>query len=303
MATRAIAYNVSTDPNRMARALGWFSIGLGVAELIAPRGVAKITGTKNHRALIRSYGLREIASGVGILTTPRPATWLWSRVGGDVLDLASLAAAIASPRNNRGKALGAAAVVAGVTALDILCAQKLSAEAVETNGHRPARAESNLIINRSPDECYQYWSELKNLPRFMSYLESVNKVGDKRSHWVANIGGMRMEWDAEIVEDVPGRRIAWRSLPGGSVSNSGSVQFDRAAGGRGTIVRVQMDYDHPARAIASVFAKFVGRDPEQVVYKDLRRFKQVMETGEVIRTEGQPAGRKHSTGKLDVVAR
>jgi uncharacterized membrane protein len=288
----------------LARALGWFSIGLGIAEIIAPRTVAKLVGTDNHKPLVRGYGLREIASGVGILTQPRAAPWVWSRVGGDMLDLASLAAALKSRRNERGKTMGAIAAVAGVTALDVLCAQQLSAGTGGASGRAPIRAEASLIINRSPEECYRFWRNFENLPRFMSYLEAVWSSGDRRSHWIARgPGNTKIQWDAEIVNDVPNQRISWRSLPGSDIENSGSVEFEPAPGGRGTLVRVQMDFGQPSQALGMLLTKLVGRHPEHIVMKDLRRFKQVLEVGEVITTEGQPAGRTSSTTWLDTIAR
>lgn len=101
--------------------------------------------------------------------------------------------------------------------------------------------------------------------------------------------------DAEITEERSSEYIAWRSLKGADVENSGWVRFEAAPGGRGTIVSVEMQYSPPAGAIGATVAKILGRAPEQEVEEDLRRFKQVMETGEIITTVGQPAGRSNST--------
>jgi uncharacterized membrane protein len=289
------------DPDRVARGLGWFSIGLGVAELLAPDGIARLVGTRNHKTLLRSYGLRELAAGIGILARPsNPAPFVWSRVAGDLVDLASLGGTLANPLNSRGNTLASIAAVAGVTVVDFLTAQRLSANAGEAG---PMRAEASLAINASPAECYSFWRGFENLPRFMEYLKSVRISGDRTSHWVADApGNLRLEWDAETVEDVPNQRISWRSMPGSPIYNAGSVQFDAAAGNRGTIIRVQMDYDG-GPALAAPLAKLIGKDPEQLIYKDLRRFKQVIETGEVVRTEGQPAGRASGATWLDRIAR
>jgi hypothetical protein len=112
----------------LARALGWFSIGLGLAELVLPRQMAELTGV--HKPdLLRVYGVREIACGLGCLGSARPAGWLWGRVAGDALDLATLGAALVAGNGQRGRALAATAAVAGVTALDLLCAGQLSAAA------------------------------------------------------------------------------------------------------------------------------------------------------------------------------
>lgn len=294
---------VGVDATKLANGLGWFSIGLGLTELIAPRAIARLTGTRNNRALIRSYGLREIGAGIGILMRPGQAAPVWSRVAGDALDLAALGKALipGNKNNEPGKTVAAIAGVAGITVLDVMCAQALSRS--DQPSKETKRAEASAIVNRSPEECYRFWRDFENLPRFMSYLQTVRITGDTRSHWVAKApGDRRVAWDAELELDVPGERITWHSLPGSEVYNSGSVEFTRAAGGRGTIVRVQLDYAHPAQA-ASTLAKLAGKDPEQMIHKDLRRFKQVMETGEVITTEGQSSGRTNGSTWLDSVAR
>jgi hypothetical protein len=117
------------DGKGLARMLGWFSIGLGAAELLAPAQVADLAGLDEDRTdLVRFYGMREIASGVGILSQFRePTPWVWSRVAGDLLDLATLGAAMAGDNPRRGRAAGAMAMVLGVTALDMYCASQLSA--------------------------------------------------------------------------------------------------------------------------------------------------------------------------------
>jgi uncharacterized membrane protein len=287
------------NPERLARGLGWFSIGLGVAEVIAPRAIARVVGTRDHSGLIRGYGLREIAAGAGILTARKAAPWVWSRVAGDALDFAALGSALSDGRNKLGKSLFGIASVAGVTVLDVLCAQRLT----ERSGKWSGRAESSIIINRSLEETYNFWHNLDNLPRFMKHLQSVRSTGSHRSHWIARgLGDAMVEWDAEIVEDRPNRRIAWRSLTA-DVPNSGSVEFEPAPGNRGNIVRVQIDFGNPAHALAASAAALMGKHPGQIVSKDLRRFKQVLETGEIITTERQPAGCSSGTTWLDAIAR
>jgi uncharacterized membrane protein len=132
---------------------------------------------------------------------------------------------------------------------------------------------------------------VENLPRVMSHIESVQMIDERRSHWVAKAPvGSKVEWDAEIIDDRPNELIAWRSLEGSDVEHSGSVRFERAPGGRGTIVRVEMHYMPPAGPIGVLVAKVIGEAPEQQVQEDLRRFKQVMETGEIIRSDGSLMG-------------
>jgi uncharacterized membrane protein len=175
----------------------------------------------------------------------------------------------------------------------------LSRRLSRRNGARNAgaiRVAHAVTINRAPEELYRFWRDFQNLPRFMKHLESVRETGNGRSRWVAKApGGRTVQWDAEITEDRPNELIAWRSLEGAAVDNVGSVRFDRAPGGRGTIVRVEMRYRPPAGAAGAAVAKLLGQNPGWLVKDNLRRFKQTMETGEVITTEGQPAGRASST--------
>ena len=173
------------------------------------------------------------------------------------------------------------AAVAGVTALDMICSQRLSRRNGARNGGA-IRVAQAVTINRSPEDLYRFWRAFQNLPRFMKHLESVREVGNRRSHWVAKApAGRTVEWDAEITEDRPNELIAWRSLEGSDVDHIGFVRFERALGGRGSVVRVEMRYGPPAGVVGATMAKLFGENPEWQVKDDLRRFKQVMETGEV----------------------
>jgi uncharacterized membrane protein len=279
---------MNINPERLARGLGWFSLGLGLAEVLAPRGVAKIAGVKGkNTGLIRLFGLREIASGIAIFAQGRrPTAAVWSRVAGDALDLAALAVAFTSPDSNKGGVAFATANVLGVTALDVLCAQQLSSNHNTSEGGT-AQVKKSLIINRPPAELYSFWRDLRNLPRFMNQLESVRETDGKRSHWVAKApAGTTVEWDAEITEEREGEFIAWRSLEGSQVENHGSVSFERATGGRGTIVSVELEYNPPGGILGATVAKLFGDDPGQQAQEALRCFKQVMELGEVVVSDG-----------------
>lgn len=149
-----------------------------------------------------------------------------------------------------------------------------------------------ITINRSPEEIYQFWHDFRNLPRFMDHLESVQMTGEKRSHWKAKApAGTTVEWDAETVDDQPNQRIAWRSLMGAAVDNAGSVRFVPAPGGRGTEVHVELRYDPPGGALGATVARIFGEEPGQQVSDDLRRFKQVLETGEITRSDASVRGK------------
>ena len=151
----------------------------------------------------------------------------------------------------------------------------------------------SYLIDRSPQELYDFWRNFENLPRIMTHLESVRVIDERRSHWVAKapaIAGGQVEWDAEITQDEPGSVIAWRSLSGADVDNAGSVRFVTAPGNRGTAVRVELDYLPPAGRLGKWAAKLFGEAPDQQIKGDLRNFKRMIELGEIPTVEGQPHG-------------
>jgi uncharacterized membrane protein len=161
-------------------------------------------------------------------------------------------------------------------------------------GRRGIRAERAMTINRPRGEVYGFWRQLENLPRFMEHLKAVEILDEdgKRSHWVAK-GPLdtSIEWEAEIDEERENELISWRSLPGAEVDNRGSVRFKDAPGGRGTEVHVSLTYHPPGGSAGAAFAKMFGEEPYQQIREDLRRFKQIMEAGEMATTFGQTSGR------------
>ncbi|HSK09429.1 MAG TPA: SRPBCC family protein [Vicinamibacterales bacterium] len=269
---------------RLGDGLGWFSLVLGGAEMAAPSAVARVIGirdTADNRLLLRALGAREIVSGLGILTRDRQAAWLWSRVAGDAIDLALLGTAYRSQDTRSANVAMAAAAVAGVTLLDLVAGRRRSAHDVSRRLEHVTKA---MTVNRPPAEVYEFWRNFENLPRFMRHLASVEVTGPGRSRWVARgPGGVRVRWDAEVVEERPGEFIAWRSLPGAAVENAGWVSFRPAPGDRGTEVSVRLTYHPPAGRLGAGVAWLFGREPEQQLREDMRRFKQVMETGEIAR--------------------
>lgn len=155
---------------------------------------------------------------------------------------------------------------------------------------RDIHIEKSITIDKSPDELYRFWREFENLPRFMKHLESVSRVGLDRWHWVAKGPlGTTVEWDAEIYNEKPNELIAWRSLEGADITNAGSVRFTPSA--RGTQVKVNLNYNAPGGKVSALLARLFGQEPGQMIEEDLRRLKQVLETGEIATVEGQPAGR------------
>jgi uncharacterized membrane protein len=280
----------------LAVGLGWLSIGLGLAELIAPRVLSRLIGVPYRPWMLACLGLRGVASGIGILEGSARGDWLWSRVGGDVMDLSLLGAALASDESETPRIEAAAAAVLGVTVLDVISARQHAVSEPEAG---TIHFHKTITINRSPEVVYNFWRNFENLPRFMHNLESVTPLGLRRSHWVAKApAGQTVEWDAEILEDVPNRLISWHSLEGSDVDNAGAVRFEEAPGQRGTIVRVDITYRPPGGKFGAAVAKLFGKAPDQEVQGDLFRFKQVMETGHVTTTEGQSAGRSRSTSRI-----
>jgi uncharacterized membrane protein len=272
---------------KRARSLGLFSLGLGLAQVLAPAAVAKLIGLPNKpgaRLVLRVIGARELVSGLGLLSWPEPGAWAWGRLAGDVMDLALLGDALTSSRTARPRIAAAAAVVAGAAAVDAVSAARLS-----RGPHRltaPIHVVKSITVNRPPEEVYNFWRDLENLPVFMGHLESV-RVTNGRSTWRAKgPAGMSVEWQAEIVMDRPNESIGWKSVEGStSVPNRGVVRFAPAPGDRGTEVTIELKYEPPAGAVGAAFARLFGEEPSQQIAGDLRRLKQVLETGEVVHSD------------------
>jgi uncharacterized membrane protein len=284
------------DPatERLALGLGWFSFALGVPQVLAPGAVCRLVGvnsTARNRWIMRSVGVRELAAWYGIVRRRRKAPWLWGRVAGDMKDLALLSAAMTDGDNKRGRVAGALTSVAGVTVLDLVASVRASRATGPGEGGA-MHAKAAVTVKRPTDEVYRFWHDFENLSRFMTHVESVRPTGNGRYHWVASTPLLpkKLEWDAQIVEDVPDRSISWRSTDDTDIPNSGSVRFMPAPGGRGTEVTVELDFRVPGGALAEMVAKVFGEEPVLEITDDLRRFKQVMETGEIIRSEGSPDG-------------
>lgn len=282
---------------RLAKGLGWFSIGLGLFQLLAPRTLSRLIGAPQLRTTLPALGLREIIPGIGILSGYGLGAWLWTRVLGDIMDLSILGGAFSSRKSDRDRLQGATVAVIGVTFLDILSALHHS-RAMDRH-KKTVHIVKSITVDRSPEELYQTWRNFENLARFMPHVLSVNTTSDRHSHWVVQgPAGKELEWNSELTEDHPNERIAWRSMPGADLDNSGSVTFEAAPAGRGTVVRVEMSYTPPGGMLGNRIAKFFHKTPEQVLPMDLHRFKQMMETGQITTTEGQPAGRSSSTSRL-----
>ena len=155
------------------------------------------------------------------------------------------------------------------------------------------RIDKSITVNKPVDEVYRFWRNLENHPKFIPNVSTVQEIDNQRSHWVAKLRGNRsVQWDAEIINDKENEMIAWRTTPDSDVSSAGSVHFASVGPDRGTIISVEMQYDPPGGNIGAAIAKLLGSDPERQTAEALRRFKQLLETGEIPTTEGQAAGER-----------
>jgi uncharacterized membrane protein len=280
---------------RLARALGWFSLGLGLAQIAAPGKMARLVGVDDDDetiAIMRVVGVREIASGLGILTQPKPTPWMWSRVGGDAMDLALLRRALSSPRADQNRVAATTAAVAGIAAVDALCSTRLTAETNAPN-QTEATAESAevhakaaITVNVPIAEVYAFWEDFRNLPRFMRDFASVEVSGDRTSQWSLTApAGITFNWDIEITDATPNQRIAWQTAEGTTLNGSGEVRFRSAPGGRGTEVVFDATFSPPGGDLGKKIAGFFAEALGTKIGSDLRRFKQLVELGEIVHSD------------------
>jgi hypothetical protein len=229
------------DKDTLAQFLGWFSVGLGTAQLVAPGALARFVGAKGEglsKRVMRTMGVRELAQGVGILSRPRPTAWVWSRVAGDVLDL-SLLALTAAKTDRRGRAAFGMVSVLAVTVPDVFESVFLAQKKGPVRSAMLVR--KGVTINKGRDEVERAWLEEDELQR--------------------------------IVREAGGR-----------------VRFEPAPGDRGTEAIVEFEFDPPAGDLGAAAAKLTSTDPATQLADELRRFKQRLETGEVVRSDATPGG-------------
>lgn len=195
--------------------------------------------------------------------------------------------------------LGGALIVRGASGhsflyqgLNIDTSSKDKQNATSVQHNQETKVVRSVTILKSPSELYRFWRNFENLPRFMQHLQSVTVKDLTHSHWVANApAGRTVAWDAAIINEKENELIAWRSVGDADIDNAGSVHFTPAPGGRGTVVKVVLEYSPPAGQAGKLVAKMFGEDPDTQVREDLRHFKEIMEAGEIPSTEGQPSGR------------
>jgi uncharacterized membrane protein len=269
--------------------LGLASVALGVAKAVAPGALARLAGApddRRARRLVRWLGAREVVIGLGLLGSRRPVPWLWARVAGDALELALLGA-VGARRGDRGRAVGALGVLAGVAALDVACA------VAATRARRPlvlAPAPRAVTIARPREEVYRFWRDFANVPAFMDDIELVEVLDERRSRWSAHgpVGPV-VSWEVSVDEDRPGERLRWSSVQGAQsdVRAEGIVRFADAPDGGGTAVELELGYglpdDAPDRAAAFVERAATVARVEGV----LARCKEVLESGRYAGADGE----------------
>lgn len=303
---------VASEKDSVTNFLGWFSIGLGLAEVFAPQAVARLIGLKEdeHTTLLRAYGVRELAAGVGILTRPKPTYWMWNRVIGDAVDLKSIRNAMEAEGNDRAKLKLAALAVAGVAALDVVSSMRLTSEASPAAGKDPgsyktADTDTDSVIaavvtvNKPVEEVYNFWKDPRNYADFMDQMESVHPTTGGRSHWkVKAPPGLSVEWDAQIVQDIPNELIRWTSVDSTNIDSTGTVRFRTAPGDRGTIVSLDVEYKPKGGALGAKIGKLFATMPKTQMHNDLRRMKQLIELGEVVKSDATAVPGMHPAQPL-----
>ena len=283
---------------RLGVALGWIGVGIGVAELLMPRTVAQTAGLPARTRLIRAMGIREIITGAGILLQPHQSGWRWSRVAGDVIDLSLLGWAGRRHQDRRLQMI--TALVAGLTALEVLSAwgsRRPRAMQQETPG--VIRIHKSLHIQRPLEACYRFWRNFENFPQFMQHVEAVQVVDATRTHWRVRAPlGQHVEWTAELFSDIPSQQLGWRTLAGSAVEHTGVVRFLPVSDDQSTRLDIELSYHAPFGKAGVILAKIFGGEPSQQIDDDLRRFKQLLETGEIATTTGQTSGRRSALVRL-----
>lgn len=180
-----------------------------------------------------------------------------------------------------------------------MLAWKQNAETAQSREKKSFDAVASFAIRCSAKRAYQLWRDFENLPEFLRHLHSVSTGAGGQSRWTA-VGPLnsRISWNAEIVDDIPNEKITWRSLPGSQIENRGSIEFRPGAREGSIVATLRMEYVPPGGALGKAFATFFGKNPEFAVREDLRRFKSLLEAGEMPTTVGQTHGPRGIHGHL-----
>lgn len=284
---------------KVALALACAKVGIGLGQMLAPQLISKWMGRPHRPVRTRVSGFRHFTAGMGILkdlqagSTQLPV--------GAMMSLAGMVGGTLVRRTVRRNAAVVLAVTAGAAAAGIVIARQFAARSPK---ERTLRFSASTTINLPPRECYRYWHDVERFPEFFDHLKSVRVTGDRQSHWIAKApAGQEVSWDSEITEDMPDQSIAWQALNAKPCPMSGSVRFEPVRGGAGTLVRLRMAYEMPSPVGRGAIGAVLGHDPGFRLRKTLRRFKSLLEAGEIATTEGQSSGRAAGATQLDRLVR
>ena len=291
---RGSAWSVSG----LASGLGWFSIGLGLTELLAPRVITGPLGLHGRERLVRAFGAREIGAGIGLLTASEPSPWLWGRVAGDALDIATLAAGL---RDNRRRpfAMLALAMLAGVTALDAYSANRARRAAAAGSVNLAVKVpevERSITVGIPAAELLALLGQPDTMQRIAAPFVDVRPAGPDRTRWtLPGPLGTSSAWTARCVADEDGLGLRWEPEPGESGFLSptflSGVSLRLHATSHGTVVRLRVRFSSDAGVSGAVSRTLAGLVPAALLDKSLHFLKSLAETGEIPTTERQPAAR------------
>lgn len=174
--------------------------------------------------------------------------------------------------------------------------QEMGQGGVDVTPHEREKCRQSITINASPEKVFGFYRDFKNLPLFMKELQDIEVLSPQLSRWRVKLSsGPEVKWDAEIIAEIPNQMISWRSVGESEVSQRGTIWFDRAPAGRGTIIHCAMDFSVPGGMVTEFVTKMMGEDPNTLVNANLKRLKAYVETGEIPTVEGQPSGREETS--------
>jgi uncharacterized membrane protein len=215
----------------------------------------------------------------------------WERVASLAAGAALLYVALRQrPTNRLASSTGVSLVARGLTGycpMNALLGRQSdrSNTRVALAGSRGVHVYESVVINRPPAELFRFWRDFSNLPRFMEHLQDVEVLGPTRSVWTAKApAGMRVKWEAEVINEIEGELIGWQSTENADVATAGSVRFVPASGNATEII-VHLQYEPPAGKLGSLVASVFGEEPSQQIRSDLRRLKEILESGTVPRDQ------------------
>jgi uncharacterized membrane protein len=260
----------AADPvSRLASGLGYFSLTLGTTQVIAPGLVDHLIGIRDDRTSRRwqrVVGLQELSAAAGILPQRRPLEWLWARTTGDVVHLTMLARAYRSRRESAARLGFAMASVLGCFIADAYASVRMTADPELTQEETKMKGHATMTIRAPREELATRWRSFEQEAPALARLGPIEIVGE----------------DAE--------RIEWRTTDAAKAQARGVTRFKQAPDDRGTEIHIDVEFDAPGGAIGAAVMKVTGEEPLQLVRDDLRRLKQLVETGEIARSDGAPSG-------------